>query len=791
MKKIVTLCAMVALTTAVHAQTKIGDDPATPRDSSAMLEVSSTATPFRGFLMPRLTTTQRDAIAGPAKGLMIFNITSNQAEINIGTPAAPVWTVPTVPPPNAWLLAGNAGTDPALNFLGTTDNLPLVLRTNNLERLRLAENGFLGMGITTPGTRIHIRGTNGNPQWYDAQVLTENFGDAAVPANDVGAPGYFARRTGGTPEAPAALNDWDKIGVYMFQPYTPDVGPFYGHENSGMAGYSAGGGNGASRLGLFTSNKMQMVIDQNGFIGVGTRTPTHRFTVVNDNLGSGATDDIRLSTYGAPVSTNPSFQLYSAGGTEAAPTDLTYGTSLGLFWWQGRVGGADPVLSGLQSFYRGDGTTGYSDLFFLTSGFGRAVLDSVGNFGVGTLSPTQTLHVGGTARITGSAGTATDILGRDAEGNISNLALGTGLSIAGGVLSATSSGTSGWSLTGNTGTDPSANFLGTTDAADLLIRTDSVERMRIQGNGYITINGASPQAAMTLRGNTDAVNDDDFVIESFEAAGATPSFITHAARGTALAPANLANGDILGILDFRGYFGGSLNTDLSQIRGVYRGNGTSMRSDLVFRSSQTDQMRLDENGFLGLGNITPNVKLDVQATYADSAVAWFLNNGNTNTSHGIIVRGGVAGGSGAQLINFQDGGGSTIGTVTQEAGGTVAFNTSSDVRLKTNISNTPVVLPTIMKLVVKDYHYKGSNQLSTGLMAQDVYRILPAVVHVGGDDVKKNPWGIDYGKITPYLIKAIQEQQTEIESLKDDNKKLEARLQALEQSINSLKVTTR
>jgi hypothetical protein len=42
-------------------------------DSSAILDASSIV---RGFLMPRMTTTQRNAIPNPAEGLMIFNITS-------------------------------------------------------------------------------------------------------------------------------------------------------------------------------------------------------------------------------------------------------------------------------------------------------------------------------------------------------------------------------------------------------------------------------------------------------------------------------------------------------------------------------------------------------------------------------------------------------------------------------------------------------------------------------------------------------------------------------------------
>ncbi len=58
-------------------------------DTSAMLDVSSTTT---GFLMPRMTTTQQNAIILPAKGLSIFNTTLNAITINTGTSLSPVWT---------------------------------------------------------------------------------------------------------------------------------------------------------------------------------------------------------------------------------------------------------------------------------------------------------------------------------------------------------------------------------------------------------------------------------------------------------------------------------------------------------------------------------------------------------------------------------------------------------------------------------------------------------------------------------------------------------------------------
>lgn len=44
---------------------------------------------------------------------------------------------------DAWLLLGNSGTDASVNFLGTTDNQPLVIKTNNSERLKITTTGRL------------------------------------------------------------------------------------------------------------------------------------------------------------------------------------------------------------------------------------------------------------------------------------------------------------------------------------------------------------------------------------------------------------------------------------------------------------------------------------------------------------------------------------------------------------------------------------------------------------------------------------------------------------------------
>lgn len=110
----------------------------------------------------------------------------------------------------------------------------------------------------------------------------------------------------------------------------------------------------------------------------------------------------------------------------------------------------------------------------------------------------------------------------------------------------------------------------------------------------------------------------------------------------------------------------------------------------------------------------------------------------------------------------------TIGSITRNAGSAVAFNTSSDRRLKENINHTHYSIEDLMKVGVVDYNYKSDEAKTpvTGFIAQDLYKVFPTAVRKGGEDVKTNPWSVDYGKLTPLLVKAVQDQQKEIAALK-------------------------
>ena len=78
-KTIFLLPIFVLLQMCLYAQVGIGT--AIP-DASAKLDVTSTS---QGFLPPRMTTVQRDAISSPAEGLVIYNTTTKGLEFKSST----------------------------------------------------------------------------------------------------------------------------------------------------------------------------------------------------------------------------------------------------------------------------------------------------------------------------------------------------------------------------------------------------------------------------------------------------------------------------------------------------------------------------------------------------------------------------------------------------------------------------------------------------------------------------------------------------------------------------------
>jgi Chaperone of endosialidase len=197
-------------------------------------------------------------------------------------------------------------------------------------------------------------------------------------------------------------------------------------------------------------------------------------------------------------------------------------------------------------------------------------------------------------------------------------------------------------------------------------------------------------------------------------------------------------------------------------------------------------------GSVGMGISTPQVPLHLngQLYVAGSGVTGVFWTGTANQDGVQINPGWIgiqratgapinlakpAGSTNNQLVNFEINN-ATIGTINVASSGNgVVYNTTSDERLKENIQPSAKGLNEVMKIQVRDYNFKSKpGQNETGFIAQQLYTVLPNVVTRGGEDPAKEPWSVDYGRVTPLLTKAIQEQQAEIDSLKAENVRLQA-----------------
>jgi hypothetical protein len=77
------------------------------------------------------------------------------------------------PSGNFWSILGNAGTNPASRFVGTTDNQALAFRTNNTEWMRLTTDGTLALRTQTPNV---IPGFNTNAlEFWDSNGAHSDF----------------------------------------------------------------------------------------------------------------------------------------------------------------------------------------------------------------------------------------------------------------------------------------------------------------------------------------------------------------------------------------------------------------------------------------------------------------------------------------------------------------------------------------------------------------------------------------------------------------------------------------
>ncbi len=77
-----------------------------------------------------------------------------------------------------------------------------------------------------------------------------------------------------------------------------------------------------------------------------------------------------------------------------------------------------------------------------------------------------------------------------------------------------SSSANAWTLTGNTGTSPATNYIGTSDASDLVVKTSAAERIRVAANGNVGIGTNSPNNILHIKATSDPVKIEGLVVSS-------------------------------------------------------------------------------------------------------------------------------------------------------------------------------------------------------------------------------------------------------------------------------------
>jgi len=214
--------------------------------------------------------------------------------------------------------------------------------------------------------------------------------------------------------------------------------------------------------------------------------------------------------------------------------------------------------------------------------------------------------------------------------------------------------------------------------------------------------------------------------------------------------------------------------------------GTSGQGNMIFAvnnvassanvTTADEVMRITQVGNVGIGVTAPTSKLEVTTNVSNNYVTRITNSNTTNGgTHGMLVSLGVTNPSSSNSYIAMSWGGSIRGTISGNGSTGVMYNTSSDKRLKENISEFNA-LSLIEKIEPKLYNFIGYDKKEHGFLAQDLQLVYPEAVK--GDpnsDPIKDPMMVDYSKLTPLLTggikelhQLIKEQQQMIEELKKE-----------------------
>jgi len=244
----------------------------------------------------------------------------------------------------------------------------------------------------------------------------------------------------------------------------------------------------------------------------------------------------------------------------------------------------------------------------------------------------------------------------------------------------------------------------------------------------------------------------------------------------------IGNGQFLGYLQFCGRDAtSSLGTAHAYVASVAEAdhgagdNATALTFGTTPDNSSTisERMRIAANGYVYINNSTSfgsqDGHISIAATVAGQQCIDSWNSATSGTRF---------------HAKFRDSAAATVrGSITSD-GANTAYVTSSDYRLKENISLLTNALSTVVQLKPSTWTWKENQEAGQGFIAHELAEIVPQAVTGEKDavDANGNPQyqGVDTSFLVATLTAAIQELKAELDTVKTQNAAFEARLAVLE-----------
>ena len=522
------------------------------------------------------------------------------------------------------------------------------------------------------------------------------------------------------------------------------------------------------------------------------------------NLGLGVTPNIWFSDRRA-------FQIQSGGSINGSISTPSF-VELGANFFHGSLGDTYisttqatkyRQLSGAHEWYNAPSGTAGNAITFTQA----MTLDASGRLGIGTSSPSARLHVAN------SAGGVVAFLQSTATNGEPTLSL-EGRNSSGTVRSATFK---------YDNTD--ILRLGTSSPIDFRFETNDVERMRIASGGLITVTGTGAGANSEgiffkrtsnlaqggyINGNGGvlqivATNEQsslngNIYFQRYNGTSTTTSMVIDSSgnvgigttsppsrlsvqwdKSTLFAGAAIYDSQVFNASNHGGTlaFGGTFNsagayTEWSAIGGM-KSNTTdgNVSGDINFytrlnSSAMTERMRITSDN---------NILFNTDSTSSTNTSSFIFRSGTTAYSGVMVMNHATTNNTGAGFIDCYYNT-NYIGGIQQNGTSNISFSTSSDYRLKEDLKDFNG-LNLISNLKVYDFKWKTENSRMYGVIAHELQEIIPYTVSGNKDEIKENGkikvQVVDYSKLVPVLVKAIQE-------LKAENDTLKSRIDTLEQA---------